>query len=286
MSIYYVRVNGRLVRTGVLPDSAITLAADTIYSISSSLAAADAASNARITADGVRITSLTSTDASFDNRITSLASVDTSFDTRITALTNADTSFNTRITALTAADSALSTRITTLSGALNTFSTTGFSGSLTRLADGNDYLLAGTNVTLSTGSNGAITINSTGGSSGGGSSSSDTVFNLSLNANVLDGAPAASIGAVYIPSTLTLSTNSLAYMGSAASGYTVLNLCPINSNVATATWKTNANLGSSALVSSCVLITGWYDITIESSGSSNNLTTSRYARGLYLTTGN
>ena len=201
MSIYYVRVNGRLVRTGVLPDSAITLAADTIYSISSSLAAADAASNARITADGVRITSLTSTDTSFD------------------------------------------TRITTLSGALNTFSTTGFSGSLTRLADGSDYLLAGTNVTLSTGSNGAITINSTGGSSGGGSSSSDTVFNLSLNANVLDGAPAASIGAVYIPSTLTLSTNSLAYMGSAASGYTVLNLCPINSNVATATWKTNANLG-------------------------------------------
>ena len=41
------------------------------------------------------------------------------------------------------------------------------SGSLTRLADGTPYLIAGTNITLSTGSSGAITINSSG---GGGSS--------------------------------------------------------------------------------------------------------------------
>lgn len=36
----------------------------------------------------------------------------------------------------------------------------GFSGSLTKLANGSDYLLPGSNVSLSTGSNGAITINS------------------------------------------------------------------------------------------------------------------------------
>ena len=44
---------------------------------------------------------------------------------------------------------------------------TGLTGSLTTLYDGSPYLLAGTNVTLSTGSNGAVTIASTG---GGGSS--------------------------------------------------------------------------------------------------------------------
>jgi len=43
----------------------------------------------------------------------------------------------------------------------------GLSGSLTALTDGTPYLVAGDNVTLSTGSSGAITINSTGGGSGG-----------------------------------------------------------------------------------------------------------------------
>jgi hypothetical protein len=45
---------------------------------------------------------------------------------------------------------------------------TGFSGSLTKLTDGTSYLRAGTNVTISTGSNGAVTIEASG---GGGSSS-------------------------------------------------------------------------------------------------------------------
>jgi hypothetical protein len=40
--------------------------------------------------------------------------------------------------------------------------TTGFSGSLTTLTDGSPYLIAGTNITLSTGSNGEITINTSG----------------------------------------------------------------------------------------------------------------------------
>lgn len=42
----------------------------------------------------------------------------------------------------------------------------GLSGSLTKLSDGTPYLIAGSNITLSTGSNGSITINSAGGSGG------------------------------------------------------------------------------------------------------------------------
>jgi len=43
----------------------------------------------------------------------------------------------------------------------------GLSGSLTNLTDGTSYLVAGTNVTIITGSNGAVTISSTGGGGGG-----------------------------------------------------------------------------------------------------------------------
>ena len=43
-----------------------------------------------------------------------------------------------------------------------------FSGSLTRLTDGSSYLIAGNNVTITTGSNGSITIDSSGGGGGGG----------------------------------------------------------------------------------------------------------------------
>jgi hypothetical protein len=43
-------------------------------------------------------------------------------------------------------------------------STTGLSGSLTKLADGTSYLIAGSNVTITSASNGAVTISSTGGS--------------------------------------------------------------------------------------------------------------------------
>lgn len=43
----------------------------------------------------------------------------------------------------------------------------GLSGSLTTLTDGSPYLIAGTNITLATGANGAVTITSTGGGGGG-----------------------------------------------------------------------------------------------------------------------
>lgn len=47
--------------------------------------------------------------------------------------------------------------------------TLGFTGSLTKLTNGNDYLIAGSNITLVTGSNGSVTISSTGGGSVAGS---------------------------------------------------------------------------------------------------------------------
>lgn len=53
------------------------------------------------------------------------------------------------------------------SGPAATFST-GLSGSLTKLTDGTSFLIAGSNITIATGSSGAITISSTGGGGGGG----------------------------------------------------------------------------------------------------------------------
>lgn len=44
-------------------------------------------------------------------------------------------------------------------------STLGFSGSLTKLADGSSYLIGGSNVSITTGSNGSVTIGSAGGAS-------------------------------------------------------------------------------------------------------------------------
>jgi len=48
-----------------------------------------------------------------------------------------------------------------------TLSVTNLSGSLTKLSDGSSYLIAGSNITISTGSKGSITISSTGGGGGG-----------------------------------------------------------------------------------------------------------------------
>lgn len=53
----------------------------------------------------------------------------------------------------------------------------GLSGSLTRLTDGTSYLIAGSNVTIVTGSNGAVTISSTGGSGAPGGSDTQVQFN-------------------------------------------------------------------------------------------------------------
>lgn len=62
---------------------------------------------------------------------------------------------------------------------------TTFSGSLLKLSDGSDYLIAGNNVTLSTGSNGSITISSTG---GGGVADVDNISGSFATYNAISGA--------------------------------------------------------------------------------------------------
>lgn len=66
----------------------------------------------------------------------------------------------------------------------NTLTVDNMSGSLTRLSDGTSYLVAGSNVTITTGSNGSVTISSTGG--GGGGSSTITSW-MEIPAGDVDG---------------------------------------------------------------------------------------------------
>ena len=56
--------------------------------------------------------------------------------------------------------------------------TTGFSGSLTKLADGSNYLVAGPNITINTASNGSVEI------SGSNGSSSPSYWNSNISANI------------------------------------------------------------------------------------------------------
>ena len=67
----------------------------------------------------------------------------------------------------------------------NTYFEMGLSGSLTRLTDGSSYLEAGSNVTITSSSNGAVTIASSGGSGSPGGSDTQVQFN---NADSFDGA--------------------------------------------------------------------------------------------------
>ena len=71
------------------------------------------------------------------------------------------------------------THTLTVAGTIS--STEGLSGSLTALSDGSPYLLAGPNITLATGSTGAITISASGGGGGGGGSVSFSGGNGSDN---------------------------------------------------------------------------------------------------------
>ena len=82
-------------------------------------------------------------------------------------------------------------------------STLGISGSLTKLSDGTSYLIAGANVTITTGSNGAVTISAASGGGGGGSSyftdpvsgKLNTTGSLALAGNLGDTYTTANAGA-------------------------------------------------------------------------------------------
>ena len=76
-------------------------------------------------------------------------------------------------------------------------STIGLSGSLTNLSDGTSYLVAGSNITISSASNGAITISSTGGGGGG---STDDFFDSTTAGSIFTTGSAAFRGAESIDS--------------------------------------------------------------------------------------
>jgi len=100
--------------------------------------------------------------------------------------------------------------VATLSG--STFSgvakfNTGLSGSLTKLVDGTSYLIAGSNITIASASNGAVTINSTAVSSAGGV---DTQVQFNSGGNF-----AGDSGLTYNSSTDTLTLVNLAMTASA-----------------------------------------------------------------------
>jgi hypothetical protein len=93
--------------------------------------------------------------------------------------------FNTTATTINFAGAATSALNIGNSLGINTISGTirapqGVSGSLTKLTDGTSYLIAGTNVTISTGSNGSITISST----GGGGAAVDDFFDSTTTGSV------------------------------------------------------------------------------------------------------
>ena len=105
-----------------------------------------------------------------------------------------------------------------------------------------------------------------------------TTHFVSLNGTA-DGS-STNIGSIYIPNAITISTNSLAYIGgSTASETAYLYLIPINSVTPTATWTRTNILGSVGLASPVSLTAGWYDIVLD---VGSEIQTS-FAKGLFLT---
>lgn len=90
--------------------------------------------------------------------------------------------------------------------------TLGLSGSLTTLADGTSYLIAGTNITITSASNGAVTISSTGGGIG------DSYFISTTNDSIYTTGSAAFRGSESIDSPLDKGSDVFFYVSGAIEG--------------------------------------------------------------------
>lgn len=89
----------------------------------------------------------------------------------------------------------------------------GFSGSLTKLVDGTSYLVAGSNVTISSASNGAITISST----GGGGAAADDFFDSTTAGSIFTTGSAAFRGTESIDSPSDKGTDVFFYVSGSTS---------------------------------------------------------------------
>lgn len=108
-----------------------------------------------------------------------------------------------------------------------------------------------------------------------------TITSYFTSLNGIANGVATSIGSIYIPAAITISTDSLAYIGgSTASETAILKLVPINTATVSASWTRTNILGSVALASPVALGVGWYDIILETGTG----TQTGFARGLYIRT--
>lgn len=102
---------------------------------------------------------------------------------------------------------------------------------------------------------------------------------LSLN-GAATGGTVAYIGGVYLPTGITLTAASQAYIGGSAIGdSTTLSLVAIGGGPALATWTISGTLGVATVAGPPVVIpAGWYDLTLQGTAGSG----AAFARGLYL----
>lgn len=142
--------------------------------------------------------------------------------------------------------------------------TLGMSGSLTRLVDGTPYIVAGNNVSVSSASNGAITISTAA------TLTAQTAYNIIPSPNNISGTIETIIGAVYITSATFSSGRAM--MGSEFSGDTTTLRMRRFSTGDIILVLTGAGLLSDVVSTGSVIIPAndWYNVSISNSSVSGS----------------
>lgn len=142
--------------------------------------------------------------------------------------------------------------------------TLGMSGSLTRLVDGTPYIVAGNNVSVSSASNGAITISTAA------TLTAQTAYNVIPSPNNISGTIETIIGAVYITSATFSSGRAM--MGSEFSGDTTTLRMRRFSTGDIILVLTGAGLLSDVVSTGSIIIPAndWYNVSISNSSVSGS----------------
>lgn len=151
----------------------------------------------------------------------------------------------------------------------------GISGSLTRLTDGSPYLIPGSGIQTSTGSNGAVTISTT----GGGGFSLNAPMSSSMSAPVSLGNIYQDVGAFYVPTTTTPTTIQ-AFVTSDAGLNTVVRITDSAGNTmfpgGDSTMYDGSNQTGFRTISASTIPTfssGWYRVQIKNFGGNGYIAT-------------